>query len=259
MVDDFSSSCDNLWSCFKVTMSYGVRSPGGVGDLLTHTLNSRYVLDLLFFLLVLIVLLNIIFGIIIDTFGELRAKKLERQKDTVDKCFTCGIDKQIFDRASKVPNGFKIHITADHNMWNYLYFIIYIWEQDKDDDDGLEQYVRRCVEVNDIQWFPMNRAMRLSQIKSSEENLHENIFGKIQTVENLLNQKLNQIQNDMSETIEKIMISIQSKRGVILEEEEPNEEESLSEFRRSYDHSEIGQQTGRQSSHESDDISIHDL
>jgi hypothetical protein len=247
-------------------MSYGVRSPGGVGDLMTHTLNSRYVLDLLFFLLVLIVLLNIIFGIIIDTFGELRAKKLERQKDTIDKCFICGIDKQIFDRASKVPNGFKIHITGDHHMWNYLYFMIYIWEQDKDDDDGLEQYVRRCVAVNDIQWFPMNKAMRLSQTKSSEENLHDNIFEKINIVENLLNEKLHQIQNDISETIDKIMISIQSKRGgVMIEEEEEEEEERGEEEGRGGKGEESGrtrssdQQSGRQSSHESDDISIHDL
>jgi hypothetical protein len=259
-------------------MSYGVRSPGGVGDLLVHTLGSRYILDLLFFLLVLIVLLNIIFGIIIDTFGELRAKKLERQRDTVDKCFTCGIDKQIFDRASKVPNGFKIHITADHNMWNYLYFMIFLWEQDKDDDDGLEQYVRRCVAVNDIQWFPMNKAMRLSQTKSSEESMHDEIFEKIQVVENSLNSKLHQIQSEISETIDKIMISIQSKRGVFLEagegegEEEgeggeevrergEGEEEERGEGGWSFDESERSQQqqSERQSSHESDDISLHDL
>jgi hypothetical protein len=200
-------------------MSYGVRSPGGIGDLMTHTLNSRYILDLLFFLLVLIVLLNIIFGIIIDTFGELRAKKLERQKDTVERCFTCGIDKQVFDRASKLPNGFKTHITNDHNMWNYLYFMIYIWEQDKDDDDGLEQYVRRCVAVNDIQWFPMNKAMRLRQAKSNEESIHEDIFEKIQSVESVLNQRLHQIQSEISETIDKIMISLHTKRGEGVEEE----------------------------------------
>merc|ERR1711967_102301 len=31
-------------------------------------------------------------------------------------------------------------------MWNYLSFILFIWEQDKDDDDGLELYVRHLLE-----------------------------------------------------------------------------------------------------------------
>ena len=34
--------------------------------------------------------------------------------------------------------GFRRHIREDHHMWDYLRFIIYVWEQDQDDDDGLE-------------------------------------------------------------------------------------------------------------------------
>jgi inositol 1,4,5-triphosphate receptor type 3 len=72
-------------------------------------------------------------------------EKLERNRDTLEVCFICGINKQVFDRASDEPEGFKTHIKVDHNMWNYLYFIFMLWEQDKDDDDGLEQYVRRAI------------------------------------------------------------------------------------------------------------------
>jgi hypothetical protein len=207
---DVEHDCETLYKCLKVTMSYGVRMPGGIGDQMTHTLVGRYILDLMFFLIVLIVLLNVIFGIIIDTFGSLRAEKLERQRNTTDTCFTCGIDKQVFDRASNTPNGFKTHIKMDHNMWNYMYFIFYVWEQDKDDDDGLEQYVRRSIAMNDIAWFPMNKAMRLEMASSPEEDLRRAVKQDIVRVENTLNFRLSQIQGDFGDSLEKIVASLQS-------------------------------------------------
>lgn len=173
-----------------------------------HTLGTRYILDLLYFLIVLIVLLNVIFGIIIDTFGDLRTKKIERQLDTTEKCFICGIDKQVFDRASETLNGFKSHIKLDHNMWNYLYFIIFVWEQDKDDDDGLEQYVRRAIAANDISWFPMNRAMRLTFAASAEEELRKDLKDDVETVERNLVSKLSTFQSDVSEVLEKIVFNL---------------------------------------------------
>ena len=81
-------------------------------------------------------------GVIITTFGRLREEKEQRMANTEGVCFICGIEKHIFDRAANDPDGFKEHIIEDHNMWNYLYFIYFVWEQDKDDDDGLEYFVR---------------------------------------------------------------------------------------------------------------------
>ena len=57
-------------------------------------------------------------------------------------------------------------------MWAFVSFIVYLWEQDKDDDDGLEQFVRRSVDANDIGWFPLNKAMCL---ESEEEDLRKDI------------------------------------------------------------------------------------
>lgn len=205
--------CSTLFKCLKVTLGYGLRSPGGVGDLMTHTLGERYILDLMFYLVVLIVLLNVVFGIIIDTFGSLRQAKLERQFDTTERCFICGIDKQIFDRSSDTHNGFKRHIRNDHNMWNYLYFIFYIWEQDKDDDDGLEQYVRRCIARSDIQFFPMNKAMCLSVASSEEDELKKTLKGDLDGSEKNIVLKLTQVQSDINETLEKIVYSLKSATG----------------------------------------------
>jgi hypothetical protein len=132
-------------------------------------LGVRNVLDLLYFLIVLVILLNIIFGIIIDTFSELRQQKLERNDKTVNYCFICGKTKLDFDRESEQPNGFKRHIRDDHYMWNYLRFIIFLAEQDQDDDDGLELFVRHCIDNKIFTWFPMNRAMCMEQKAEEDE------------------------------------------------------------------------------------------
>ena len=105
---------------------------------------------------------NVIKGITIDIFVELRQIKEDRIADTEKKCFICGIDKLVFNRALD-RDAFDAHIKHDQNLWNYVYYCIFIWEQDKDDDDGLEYYVRHCIDDGDLSWFPMNKAIRLME------------------------------------------------------------------------------------------------
>merc|ERR1719329_2024385 len=88
-------------------------------------------------------------------------------KDTTEMCFICGIEKVTFERQID-RTAFDVHVKNYHYMWNYFYFIIYLWEQDKDDDDGLEHDIRHAIENNDISWFPMNKAMQLQHIVSGD-------------------------------------------------------------------------------------------
>ncbi len=60
----------------------GLLAGGGVGEVLkqpdpynSENYYSRALFDLTFFIIIIIIWLNIIFGIIIDTFAELRDKK----------------------------------------------------------------------------------------------------------------------------------------------------------------------------------------
>jgi hypothetical protein len=54
----------------------------------------KIIFDLTFFLIVIVILLNIIFGIIIDTFAELRDKKHSMEEDMKNICFICNINRQ---------------------------------------------------------------------------------------------------------------------------------------------------------------------
>ncbi|GMI25463.1 hypothetical protein TrRE_jg11506 [Triparma retinervis] len=188
--DEFSNGdlmhCDTMADCFLVTLDYGLRSSGGIGDQMTNTLDIRAALDLLYFVLVLVILLNVVFGIIIDTFSELRQKKMERLDDTFNRCFVCGHEKVIFDRAYDSPKGFEMHIKEDHNMWNYLFFMIFVWEQDRDDDDGLELFVRLQTDNMDCSWFPMNRAMCLVTDTAKEDTVAEKVDKLEENIEEMV-------------------------------------------------------------------------
>jgi len=202
--------CDTLYDCLKFTLSYGLQNGGGIGDAFQHSVGQRLLLDLTFYCVVIVILLNVIFGIIIDTFSSLRVDKLERQRDTLEVCFICGINKQVFDRASDEPEGFKTHIKVDHNMWNYLYFIFMLWEQDKDDDDGLEQYVRRAIDANEIIWFPLRKAMRLEQVASSSDVLRTDLKEGVRITEGILSEKFDEFQLDVNIMMEQLITSLKN-------------------------------------------------
>ena len=51
---------------------------------------ARVIYDLLFFFMVIIIVLNLIFGVIIDTFADLRSEKQKKEEVLKTTCFICG-------------------------------------------------------------------------------------------------------------------------------------------------------------------------
>ncbi len=94
-------------------------SGGGIGEYAgaldlndTPALLLGTAFDLLFFIIVLVLLLNIVFGIIIDTFTSLRDAKNEREDYLKNKCFLSLREREPFEEK--------------RSMWNYLYLMIYL-------------------------------------------------------------------------------------------------------------------------------------
>lgn len=142
----------------------------------------------------------------------------ERNVDTTDRCFICGIEKNVFNRAID-RDAFKAHITHDQNLWNYVYFIIYIWGQDKDDDDGLETYVRKCIDAKDLTWFPMNKALRLAEHRD-EGNTGgiRNIFKKdLGALQENIKSKLSLFKEDISRSIGRVENAMNAESETLLQ------------------------------------------
>lgn len=149
-------------------------------------------------------------GITIDTFVELRKDLEERLTDTTEKCFICGIEKNTFNRTLD-RTAFDVHTKNDQNLWSYVYFIIYIWQQDKDDDDGLESFVRHCIDKNDLFWFPMRKAIRLAehQEKGDVHSMKYRFRKDLTVAEDFVNSKMATFKDQLTRTIARVEKSLE--------------------------------------------------
>lgn len=59
---------------------------------------ARVIYDLLFFFMVIIIVLNLIFGVIIDTFADLRSEKQKKEEILKTTCFICGKCGETLDK-----------------------------------------------------------------------------------------------------------------------------------------------------------------
>ena len=166
----------DMWEAFKLTISYGIRGEYGISHEMNNTLGNRLILDILFYFIVLAILRHIFFAIIVDTFGKLRELKYEREDHRNNSCFICGVDRHEFDKMKNIGplQGFSYHRSVVHNVVNYIYFVILIFEQKSEDDSGLEKHVRECVSKGDISWLPIGAGGNGPEITKTHLNMQEN-------------------------------------------------------------------------------------
>ena len=51
------------------------------------------------------------------------------------------------------------HITKDHNLWAYVFYMVHLDSTDTSDHNGIESYVFRAFTEKDIAWIPRHRAL----------------------------------------------------------------------------------------------------
>uniref|UniRef100_A0A803Y733 Inositol 1,4,5-trisphosphate receptor n=1 Tax=Meleagris gallopavo TaxID=9103 RepID=A0A803Y733_MELGA len=204
--DQWERACDTLLMCIVTVLNHGLRNGGGVGDILRKPSKdeslfpARVVYDLLFFFIVIIIVLNLIFGVIIDTFADLRSEKQKKEEILKTTCFICGLERDKFDNKTV---SFEEHIKYEHNMWNYLYFIVLVRVKNKTDYTGPESYVAQMIKVRNLDWFPRMRAMSLvSNEGEGEQNEIRNLQDKLNSTMKLvshLTSQLNELKEQMTE------------------------------------------------------------
>ncbi|XP_056401288.1 ryanodine receptor 3 isoform X2 [Hyla sarda] len=160
--DDPDMKCDDMMTCYLFHMYVGVRAGGGIGDEIEDPAGDPYemyriVFDITFFFFVIVILLAIIQGLIIDAFGELRDQQEQVREDMETKCFICGIGNDYFDTT---PHGFETHTLQEHNLANYLFFLMYIINKDETEHTGQESYVWKMYQERCWDFFPAGDCFR---------------------------------------------------------------------------------------------------
>jgi hypothetical protein len=160
--------CTTLSHCIITTLNQGLRNGGGIGDAMRSTPHSdstygfRVFFDMIFFLLMIHIVLNLVLGVIIDTFADLRKEKQDKEDLLQNSCFICMLARPEFDNA-KV--SFEHHIQHEHHLWSYLNFIVLLECKDTTEFTGPESCIYGMIKGSgdtDLSWFPKRQTISLT-------------------------------------------------------------------------------------------------
>jgi inositol 1,4,5-triphosphate receptor type 3 len=141
-------------------IDYGIRSGGGIGDVLpkvsyknsTTYFFGKFFYNVIFHIFIILVLGNIFLGIIVDTFADLRDKNQSKEDDKKLLCYICQISR---DESLNKKIDFDAHCREDHFVWNYVYFLTYLHITNPNDFNALQNSVWDCLSQKDISWIPL--------------------------------------------------------------------------------------------------------
>jgi hypothetical protein len=180
--------CQNLIFCFMNTLDSGLRARGGIGDsairlsYCKHKIHyiKRLIVDDLFFLLIVIIAIDLVFGIILGAFTILRHKEQRHRMDKINRCFICHANKNAVE---KNMENFNEHRTKTHNLWNYVYYMITLQLSNQRDLTAINSYAIKKIENKDISWMPTFKDLNYKgknddfeeELKVQEENINKYI------------------------------------------------------------------------------------
>uniref|UniRef100_A0A1I8HB99 RYDR_ITPR domain-containing protein n=1 Tax=Macrostomum lignano TaxID=282301 RepID=A0A1I8HB99_9PLAT len=182
--------CRDLHQCFISVLRFGL-----IGDLFDNLVPEDAagekrsfdsflpvaIFHIAFFILITTVGLNIIFGIIVDTFSELRNMKWTAEVDMRDNCFICSRNSYDFEHHGM---GFDYHVRQEHNMWAYIFFFIHLEDTARNDYTSLDLHVYKLLAEEKYDFFPLNRALCLSA--KDEDSTDSKIDELLHYVKNLV-------------------------------------------------------------------------
>ena len=175
--------CNTPFNCLISLIYYGLRENGMTNyadpvsqDDDSYTFFKNFVFDLVFFLTISLVMvffipksplntyptpplpppypphqLNIINGIIIDAFADLRDKQHMVEYDKQNVCFICNIEKWEIEKQGEI---FEHHVQSKHNLWNYAFFLVYLNVLGGENANGTESYLMERIRNRNLNWLP---------------------------------------------------------------------------------------------------------
>lgn len=153
--------CDSLLHCFLYLFNYGLRS-GSLGLPLKQISQDKYwsefLFDWIFYFSLILILLNIINGIIVDTFQALREQNNEKEYVKNNVCYICSIDRSKFEMKGV---DYDYHLVREHNILNYFHYIIKVLRTFEQDLNSLDYEVLKAIKKNSTEFFPVKKALSL--------------------------------------------------------------------------------------------------
>ena len=170
-------SCDSPLICMMYIYSNTFTSGGNLGNFIDtkeESLNvtgdmERYLLDISYTVIMVYIVWQMVSGLILDAFDNLRGDREEIEEDMETNCFICGLNREKIEKYYLGKEGFEKHL-QDHSVENYLFYMLYLEEKDPNDYSGLESYVKENIDKESIIWFPIGRSLKIEEWENKHKS-----------------------------------------------------------------------------------------
>lgn len=201
--------CQRLYDCFSYVFNLGIRWSQGIGYhfiVTNYEHDSKYwykwLYEVIFYVIINRVLMLVIFGIIVSTFGQLRAIAQKRKNDQRNVCFVCGLNRETFALHGQ---DFDYHLEVQHDPWMYLSYVYYLEKKGKDELSGIEQTCWENYEKKNVNWCPIGQTGYLGEINKAPPNTVQNDIDANTSTLTGINDRNQQMINKMREIEELFM------------------------------------------------------
>ena len=174
--------CKSLIFCALNAFDSGLRARGGIGDsgerisyikAESHYI-KRLILDDVFFFLIVIISIDLVFGIIVGEFAALREETQKHINDRKYHCFICHVNKNTLEKNRK---NFSVHVNKEHNLWNYVSYMIFVKLSNLHNLNSINSYAREKIDNKDISWLPSYKDLNsLDKEDDDKKNVDEENF-----------------------------------------------------------------------------------
>ncbi len=163
-----SEECVTYGQCFLSIVTDGIRGGGCMGfptkKITDEQYFSEFIFEWFFYFSIILILLNVINSIIVDTFQALREEANAQYETKMNICFICSLNRNVFDRKGI---DFDYHKEHEHNILNYFHYLYKIIKSDEQELNSLDYQVLLSYRQTRTDFFPVNNAI---SINSSENN-----------------------------------------------------------------------------------------
>jgi len=190
-------TCYSLFACFIATLDQSFKRNGGYSAFLddVYTIDDdkpesttfnvgRVIFDQASNFILLILIAQILAGLIIDKFGELRENAENMKEDVKSNCIVCGEKSDAIER--KTGETFEKHKKERHNIWQYLLYIGYLRVKPKEEYNVLQETIYKLFKKRSIAWFPYSLWEGKDELTDSED-----INKKLDEIKQTLEGKVN--------------------------------------------------------------------
>ena len=159
-IDDKTENlCQSLLYCFLTMINLGLRTDGGIGNhisALSYNVNKSeyfktFIFIFSFFIAVNVIVVEMMLGIIFDTFGEFREKAKKIEDDMLNVCLICEKRRETLE---KEGINFNKHVKQEHDTDKYFEYLIGLKFVNAQETNAINSYVINMVKDRQISWVP---------------------------------------------------------------------------------------------------------